>query len=170
MGSEMCIRDRQSTVATSLWDGTPALPTQPSPATFRFLTALQTRMAEMGEDLWSPYAVDAVKKHVATNLADVLDNFSSEQEPVPAKSEETNDAAEPAEQASHHTTELRVQRLFDALYLSSAVGSLSQDVLKSTFSTLQGAAGVDTAAEQRMAKSATEYWKRTSLLCGLLAI
>ncbi|MGM3120122.1 hypothetical protein, partial [Bacillus cereus group sp. BC330] len=60
---------KQSAVATSLWDGAPALPTQPSPATFRFLTALQTRMAEMGEDLWSVRAVEAVKKHIGTSLA-----------------------------------------------------------------------------------------------------
>jgi hypothetical protein len=161
---------KQNTVTTSLWDGTPALPTQPSPATFRFLTALQTRMAEMGEDLWSNGAVDAVRKHVGATLADVLDKFAPEQEVVSAESEESSDAAEPVEKTGSHDRELRVQRLFDALYLSSALGSESQDVLKGVLSKLKKASEVDAAAEQRMEKSVAEYWKRTNLLFGLLAV
>ncbi|KAM0710785.1 hypothetical protein Q7P35_001523 [Cladosporium inversicolor] len=161
---------KQGTVATSLWDGTPALPTQPSPATFRFLTALQTRMAEMGEDLWSGRAVDSVKMHVGTSLADLLNNFPPEQEAVSAEGEETSDVVEPAEKTTSHTKELRVQRMFDALYLSSALDSKSRDVLKGILSMLRKAAEVDAAAGQRMEKSAAEYWKRTNLLFGLLAI
>jgi hypothetical protein len=158
---------KQSTVATSLWDGTPALPTQPSPATYRFLTALQTRMAEMGEDLWSPCAVEAIRKYVGTSLADVLDKFTPGQETASAEGEE---ASEPVQKTTSHDKELRVQRLFDALYLSSALDSKSRDALKDVLSTLQQAAEIDAAAEQRMEKSATEYWKRTNLLFGLLAI
>lgn len=161
---------KQSTVATSLWDGTPALPTQPSPVAFRFLTALQTRMAEMGEDLWSGRAIEAVRKHVGTSLEEVLNNFPPEQEAVSAKGEEASDTMEPAEKTTSHDKELRVQRLFDALYLSSALNSKLRDGLKGILATLQKAAEVDAAAEQRMEKSAAEYWKRTNLLCGLLAI
>ena len=161
---------KQSTVAASLWDGTPALPTQPSPATFRFLTALQTRMGEMGEDLWSGHAVEAIRKYVGASLADTLNKFPSEQEAVSSKSAEASDAAEPAEDATSHDKELRVQRLFDAHYLSSALGLNAQDTLKAILSTLQKAAEVDAAAQQRMEKSAVEYWKRTNLLFGLLAI
>ena len=84
--------------------------------------------------------------------------------------EETSDAAEASEKTADHNKELRVQRLFDALCLSSALGSKSRDVLKDISSTLQEAAEVDAAAEQRMEKSAAEYWKRTNLLFGLLAI
>jgi hypothetical protein len=161
---------KQSTVATSLWDGTPALPTQPSPATFRFLTALQTRMAEMGEDLWSSRAVDAVRKHVGTSLADVLDKFPPAQETVSTEGEEASDAAEASEKANNHDKELRVQRLFDAFYSSSALEPRSREALKGVLSTLQKSAEVDAAAEQRMEKSAAEYWKRTNLLFGLLTI
>lgn len=161
---------KQSTVATSLWDGTPALPTQPSPATFRFLTALQTRMAEMGEDMWSVRAVEAVKNHIGRSLADVLNMFPPEQEAVSTKSDEASDAVEPAEKTVNHVKELRVQRFFDALYLLSALDSKPRDVLKGTLSTLQKTAEIDAAAEQRMEKSAAEYWKRTNLLFGLLAI
>jgi hypothetical protein len=60
--------------------------------------------------------------------------------------------------------------LFDGLYLSSALDSKSRDALKSTLSTLQKTTDIDAAAEQRMEKSATEYWKRTNLLFGLLAV
>jgi hypothetical protein len=161
---------KQSTVVTSLWDGTPVLPTQPSPATFRFLTALQTRMAEMGEDLWSGRAVNVVRKHVGTNLADALGNFTPHQESVSTENEETSNAAEPVGKEADHGKYLRTQRLFDALYLSSALGSSSQDVLESIVSTLQETAEIDAAAEQRIKKSAAEYWKRTSLLFGLLDI
>lgn len=160
---------KQKTVATSLWDGTPALPTQPSPATFRYLTALQTRMAEMGEDLWSVRAVEALKEHVCLNLVALLDTFAPEQESDSVESELPNDAAEPAEK-ENHGKHVRTQRLFDALYLSSALAPASPDILTSILSTLQGAASVHAAAEQRMAKSAAEYWKRTSLLFGLLAV
>jgi hypothetical protein len=161
---------KQNTVATSLWDGTPALPTQPSPATFRFLTALQTRMSEMGEDLWSPRAVEVVRTHVGASLVNVLDKFPPEQQAVSAEGEETSDAAEASEKTADHNKELRVQRLFDALYLSAALGSKSRDALKGVLSTLQKAAEVDAAAEQRVNKNATEHWKRTNLLFGLLAI
>ena len=161
---------KQSTVATSLWDGAPALPTQPSPATVRFLTALQTRMAEMGEDLWSVRAVEAVKKHIGTSLADLLNKFPPEQEAISMESDEASDAVEPAEKTVNHDKALRVQRLFDALYLSSTLDPKPRDILKGTLSTLRKIAEIDAAAEQRMEKSAAEYWKRTNLLFGLLAI
>ena len=161
---------KQSTVPTSLWDGAPALPTQPSPATFRFLTALQTRMAEMGEDLWSGRAVEAVKKHVGTSLADVLNKFPPDEEAASTESDEAGDAVEPVAKTTSHDKNLRAQRLFDALYLSAALGSKPRDVLKSVLSTLQKAVEIDSVAEQRMEKSAAEYWKRTNLLFGLLAI
>ena len=127
-------------------------------------------MAEMGEDLWSGRAVEAVRKHVGTSLADVLNNFSPEQGDVSAESGEANGGTESAEKTASHSRELRVQRLFDTYYLSSALNLKSRDVLKGISSTLQKAAEVDAAAEQRMDKSAAEYWKRTNLLFGLLAI
>jgi hypothetical protein len=65
---------------------------------------------------------------------------------------------------------LRIQRLFDSLYLSLAFCSTSRDDLADVLSMLKEAAEVDAAAEQRITKSAHEYWKRTSLLFGLLAI
>lgn len=157
-------------VAVSLWDGTPFLPTQPSPTTFRYLTALQTRMAEMGEDIWSACAVEAVRKHACEGLVKVLDAYPPEQEPRSTEGEESGDADAEAEKSAEHSKNVRVQRLFDALYLSSAFATTSRDALGDVLSALQEAAGVDKAAEQRMTKSANEYWKRTSLLFGLLAV
>jgi hypothetical protein len=100
----------------------------------------------------------------------VLDKFPPEQQAVSAEGEGTSGAAEASEKATDHNKELRVQRLFDGLYLSSALDSKSRDALKSTLSTLQKTTDIDAAAEQRMEKSATEYWKRTNLLFGLLAV
>lgn len=156
-------------VAVSLWDGTPALPTQPSPTAYRYLTALQTRMAEMGEDVWSARAVEAVKKHACEGLVKVLDTYPPEEESKLAEGGETGEADFDAEKVAEHSKNVRVQRLFDALYLSSAFDSTSRDALGDALSALQEAAGVDKAAEQRMTKSANEYWKRTSMLFGLLA-
>jgi hypothetical protein len=159
-------------VAVSLWDGTPALPTQPSPAAFRYLTALQTRMAEMGEDVWSIRAVDAVKKHACEGLVEALNSFPPEQDSIATDSTETDESEAGAEtgKVAEHNKHLRIQRSFDALYLSSAFCSTSPDDLADVLCTLKEAAGVDAAAEQRMRKSANEYWKRTSLLFGLLAV
>lgn len=179
---------KQNTVATSLWDGTPALPTQPSPATYKFLTALQTCMAELGEDLWSGHAVEAVKKHACESLGEVLNTFPPAPDVPPAtkqeastngekESEGSKDAEAEAEPRNKSTADsndrnklLRIQRLFDASYLSSALDPKTQHALKDLLSTLQEAAGMDEAARQRVAKSSEDYWKRTGLLFGLLAV
>jgi hypothetical protein len=172
------------TLTTSLWEGSPALPTQISPAAFRFLTALQTRMAELGDDVWSPSAVHVLQGQVCCVLAEAMSSL-----PAPAASateSNTEDADEDAKsqgndavtksEANDKHVNLSLQRLFDALYFSSAfcpattteakkqAGPSLQDLVAK----LREAAGTDSQAEQRMTKSANEAWKRTGLLFGLL--
>lgn len=57
-------------VGRQLWEGEPALPSQPSAGVFRFLQALSLSMADAGVDLWSAAAVTALKKHVCRRLRD----------------------------------------------------------------------------------------------------
>jgi hypothetical protein len=118
--------------------------------------------------LWSIHAVEAMRKHACKGVVEALNSFPPEQGSSTTESEETDEAE--ARKVADHNKHLRVQRLFDSLYLSSAFCSTSRDDLADVLSMLKEAAGVDAAAEQRITKSAHEYWKRTSLLFGLLAI
>ncbi|KAK3954230.1 hypothetical protein QBC32DRAFT_336923, partial [Pseudoneurospora amorphoporcata] len=55
---------RKAVVGRGLWEGSPELPTSPSPGMFRFLRNLSAAMADAGADLWSPAAVRELKKEV----------------------------------------------------------------------------------------------------------
>ena len=69
--------------------------------------------------------------------------------------------------------EKRIQKLFDVLYLDNALAvadpSASNKDLKIVQSSLIDAIEMEGKAIERMKKGAAEYWKRTSLLFGLLA-
>ncbi|KAK6440908.1 hypothetical protein LTR95_002864 [Oleoguttula sp. CCFEE 5521] len=172
---------RLTQVVSILWDGTPALPLQPSLATFKFLTALQRSMASMGEDLWTRDAVEAVRRHVSEALAKSFDEeIDADEDAVHDKnaapeSESTatnTDEDEPTEpKSTSRTTQAATQCLFDVLYLQHPLThpSGSPDLLDRPRASLATRAQLDEAALQRLQKSAKEYWKRTYLLFGLLA-
>lgn len=71
------------------------------------------------------------------------------------------------------TQELKVQRLFDLLYLAKATGLRDKETEKDALASLQSSLEEDTElppeAVRRLKKGAEEYWKRTSLLFALLA-
>ncbi|KAL5614757.1 hypothetical protein BROUX41_004846 [Berkeleyomyces rouxiae] len=56
---------RKTVSCRGLWEGEPALPTQPSPGTFKFLRNLSASMADRYSDIWSPTAVTLLRKHMA---------------------------------------------------------------------------------------------------------
>ncbi|EAA28515.1 hypothetical protein GE21DRAFT_4588 [Neurospora crassa] len=62
---------RKTVVGRGLWEGSPELPTSPSPGMFRFLRSLSAAMAEAGADLWSPAAVRELKKEVRQEVCKV---------------------------------------------------------------------------------------------------
>ncbi|KAK3504758.1 hypothetical protein B0T13DRAFT_516798 [Neurospora crassa] len=62
---------RKRVVGRGLWEGSPELPTSPSPGMFRFLRSLSAAMAEAGADLWSPAAVRELKKEVRQEVCKV---------------------------------------------------------------------------------------------------
>lgn len=56
----------------ALWQGTPELPIQPSPSSFRFPQELCNTMADAGSDIWSPAATGVLKARARAELAGYL--------------------------------------------------------------------------------------------------
>ena len=59
--------------ARPLWEGNPELPVLPSTWTYRFLLDLASSMNACGSDVWSPQAVDALKKELILSIAPMLE-------------------------------------------------------------------------------------------------
>ncbi|USW49523.1 Putative oligomeric Golgi complex subunit 1 protein [Septoria linicola] len=168
-----------SRVAVSLWDGTPPLPVQPSSTTFRFLKDLHQHMSARGQDLWSPEAVRALQGHLANSLDDKimlaaidhaggmpLTNGHSDVDLSEAKT-----GTEEAEDSSRALTRNRViQQFFDVQYLRRVLSHASSgSQLEKVDNKLRAQLDLDSGAYERLGKSATDYWRRTYFLFGLLA-
>lgn len=61
---------RARTTPLALWQGSPPLPTQPLPSTFRLLRELSKAMNELGMDVWTKPAVESVKAKVQRAAAE----------------------------------------------------------------------------------------------------
>lgn len=59
--------------ARPLWEGNPELPVLPSAWTYRFLLDLASSMNSCGSDVWSPQAVDALKKELILSMVPMLE-------------------------------------------------------------------------------------------------
>ena len=59
--------------ARPLWEGDPELPVLPSTWTYRFLLDLASSMNACGSDVWSPQAVDALKRKLILSIAPMLE-------------------------------------------------------------------------------------------------
>lgn len=184
LGSLNTALERQTRPVTLLWDGTPPLPVQPSPTAFSFLTALQRSMADMGGDLWSTKAVAAVRHRLVTALAesynrDLVSLASGQQveqdqndgEAVIERPHESTTTGSADASEELRTEQAATQQLFDLLYLSQALARTESigSVLQPVKGKVLQRAGIDEVSQQRLQKSAKEYWKRTYLLFGLLA-
>lgn len=56
-----------------LWEGDPELPVLPSAWTYRFLIDLVSSMGGLGSDLWTPHAVDALKRKATARIAPLFE-------------------------------------------------------------------------------------------------
>ena len=65
--------------ARPLWEGDPELPVLPSVWTYRFLLDLASSMSAYGSDVWSPQAVDALKKELILSIAPMLEGHQAVQ-------------------------------------------------------------------------------------------
>ncbi|KAH9203783.1 hypothetical protein DL95DRAFT_399040 [Leptodontidium sp. 2 PMI_412] len=174
-----CTRKKVS--GRALWEGTPELPVQPSPGTFKLLHSLALAMARVGGDLWSPTAVAVLKRSlreaVAVKWAEALKakaeiNGAKNDEEL-SESQETGDGRKSAEveNAEEKNKDVLIQALFDILLLQSAfnIPDTQADEFVKLGESLEGKTGLDAAARKRVSGAAKEYWKRTALLFGLLA-
>ena len=181
----------------SLWEGDPQLPVQPSSYTFKFLRRLMESMDQCGPDLWDLSTVQVLKQTLQRELSnsicsafDGLDSGPTASEdtakPDPEgngqQSEETQSAetgAEPNkkkatdESSEEHRRDRKIQLFFDTVYLKDVLAAkhLEHNQLADVAERIQG--GLGSSKEQffkPMEKAAHEYWKRTRLLFGLLAV
>lgn len=179
--------------SATLWEGTPALPVQPSAASFRFLQETCKTMKEIGSDLWTPSAVDALKirlleitveslehtvlKQEINGVSKPVDELSSgdvqNKDEVVAEEKKDNDDGELETALRGSRQQLKLaQAMFDVLYLerilahpsSQAAGALDGAVTR-----LKGKLSLEEVGVERLRKSSMDYYKRTYLLFGLVA-
>ncbi|KAF2755681.1 hypothetical protein EJ05DRAFT_478642 [Pseudovirgaria hyperparasitica] len=163
-----------------LWEGNPALPSFPSPATYKFLHALSSSMTIIGPDIWSPEAVKVLKEASNQSAVEALKRcarqviFESESEKLKADSSE-DDLQPSIDEASHASLEDKktrmtnklLQLIFDSCYLSQALSSHNSTALLGAADMDQQ--GISKAMFDQIARNATEYWKRTYLMFALLS-
>jgi hypothetical protein len=171
---------RKKVAGRALWEGDPELPVQPSPSTFKFLHSLLLDMGRAGADLWSPTAIRVLKRHLRTELgrrwAAALkkqeEKYSSQVNGNATNGEVDAEHEESTKIIQHgDTREILTQTLFDVLVLQSALDSselASEDELKALEGTLHSTLDLSPGLRKRLEQAAKEYWKRTSLLFGLL--
>lgn len=184
------LETRKRVAGRALWEGTPELPIYPWPATFKFMYDTTAAAADVGGDLWSQTAVGVLKKHMSKCLATeieaslpsppaieepktngeadpVADSDQKEDQPSPALTPEANEAAQ------ERYKDILTQSLFDTLVLRHClrVSGTEEAVeeLVELEKLIKSKADLPSAANDRLAKSALDYHKRTSLLLGPLA-
>jgi hypothetical protein len=181
-----------------LWEGNPELPVQPSPSSFKFLHNLALAMTNAGSDLWSPTAVSVLKRYLREEIGhrwaaslralEVKQSSKVNGETTKAQdgglSDETNGTTVNCElEAEGHKAneaavnddkrkEILIQSLFDVLVLQCSFEvseTTHEDGLRVLESTLESRLELEAASRKRLQQAAKDYWKRTSLLFGLLA-
>lgn len=101
--------------------------------------------------------------------ADGENGAEGETEAEEAGDKEGSDAEGRTGDSESERRDLLVQWFFDISYLRCCFGSASESDWESLATSVLEKSELDNALRERIAKSADEYWKRTSLLFGLLA-
>ncbi|KAH0286415.1 hypothetical protein M436DRAFT_57940 [Aureobasidium namibiae CBS 147.97] len=193
--------------ATALWEGSPPLPVQPSPACFRYLHDTCKTMTDIGSDLWSPSALSILKNRLRSTIFDSLNDTllstthtnGSTTTAAPSsvigdtsingesKPDFTEDGVSVDDKAQEQSTNTNanttfstqsipspklIQATFDILYLDKilAVSNPNTASFDTAISNLKSKAELEDAAIERLRKSTGDYYKRTYLLFGLLAV
>ncbi|KAI1393934.1 uncharacterized protein F4822DRAFT_30574 [Hypoxylon trugodes] len=177
-------------VGRPLWEGEPVLPAQPSPGTFKLLRNLIMSMGNAGLDLWTPIAVNVLKREFGKQLVEVWqqelnseaaddkntdeasENKQSEQEDgVPTEAEEDSKSEDAPQEKPEKHRDIYIQWLYDIHLLQQCLGAdvYSEESFKAFVEEVFKKTGLENGAKDKLAKTSEEYWKRTSLLFGLLA-
>jgi hypothetical protein len=172
--------------AKSLWEGSPLLPVQPTPGTFKFLRNVTMDMATHGPDLWSSGAVDAIKHSALEKVAKIMQELISRIQQQPKDKtlktghaengiDDTNNIAPNEGQNEIDVLRDRLtQVIFDMAFLQHGLaqtgengqpGGSFQPLLETCSKTLN----LETTLTSRIRKSAGDYWKRTYLIFALLS-
>ncbi|KAF7865743.1 hypothetical protein EAF04_005908 [Stromatinia cepivora] len=188
---------KKKVAGRALWEGTPELPVQPSPATFKFLRGLSTAMADSGADLWSPVAVKVLKAHLDSQVGEKWSIVLSEKvasNGTTASSTDTPETEKPAETEEpekevHSPVDVELdeekqkdllkQYLFDIFVLQQAFalqpiqsGDMEKVItglkLKGLSDEIESKLKLEMQERKRVGSGAKEYWKRTGLLFGFL--
>lgn len=190
---------RTQVLGRTLWEGQPELPTSPSPDCFQFLRELSMSMSDAGMDLWYPALLTALKKTLNKSLHESWWNHverledgspveadtekyeqGTDGEPVATSgTEQVNDeegpsATGPSKPKPDDQKDTLIQWLFDISYLRCGLSvpapeQRSPEGLKELEDLVFERTDLDAHARQRITKTSQEYWKRTSLLFGLVA-
>ena len=166
---------RKRVPGRALWEGSPELPVQPSPATFKFFRNLSLEMGKAGSDLWSPNAVKVLKHHLRVELNEHwISQLKSNQEETKVDDTKVNGEAETEKEDDEETAkrkrEVLVQSLFDLFVLRNSLSvNENGDELENVASGIEAMLDLDVDSKKRMQQSAREYWRRAGLLFGLLA-
>ncbi|RLM01532.1 hypothetical protein CFD26_107911 [Aspergillus turcosus] len=171
----------------SLWEGDPELPVQPSPAIFKFLRRLVDRMDDYGLGLWDVSTTQALKGALRKELWATAAATLTALEPVHDQEESTaskealtvengDDKIQQSEAdvtiGAQKTDDYKIQLYFDLVYLSNALASAepAQDSLSDAVESLCSSLNSNPKTVKILEQRAHDYWKRTHLLFGLLAV
>jgi hypothetical protein len=181
---------RKRVAGRGLWEGDPEVPVQPSPATFKLHHSLVQAMAQAGPDLWSPAAVSVLKRHLRSELGREWNQYLKAHKKKDASKVngvkvngtaangdmESADTSEPSQDVSDDALDAQkrkdvlIQSLFDIFILQSSleISPATEDELQALASTVESQVDLEPSVKKRLHNGAREYWKRTSLLFGLL--
>ncbi|KAI0835588.1 hypothetical protein F5Y06DRAFT_122560 [Hypoxylon sp. FL0890] len=182
---------RRRVAGRALWEGEPALPSQPSPGTFKLLRNLIMAMGDAGLDLWTPAAVNVLKQSFGRQLVEVwrkeLTSKASDDQGADGANEEktpAQDSSSPTEDEKvsksdeqtpggnpEKSKDIYIQWLYDIHLLQQCLGAdaSSEESFKAFVEEVFKKTELESSAKDRLAKASQDYWKRTSLLFELLA-
>jgi hypothetical protein len=146
-------------------------------------------MTDIGSDLWSPSALSILKNKLRKTILDSLNNTllntkdTNGSTTTPAPSNGTDDSSvdkKPEEHSTDTNTNPApsttnpkfIQATFDLLYLDKmlAISDPSTSSFETAIKDLKSKAEIEDSAIERLRKNAGDYYKRTYLLFGLLAV
>ncbi|THC98178.1 hypothetical protein EYZ11_002334 [Aspergillus tanneri] len=173
----------------TLWEGDPECPVQPSPSTFKYLHRLVESMDRQGPGIWDVSTINVLKhnaqKKLSGSIASALEALNSSRitdgatASAPPEGEKPDgsksDSKEPGstgEVEEHNIHDWKLQLYFDMGYLGNAlaVKGLEHGEFTDICCKLREELASDANLVKSIDQGAVEYWKRTQLLLGLLAV
>ncbi|KKK14286.1 hypothetical protein AOCH_003255 [Aspergillus ochraceoroseus] len=167
----------------SLWEGEPEIPIQPSPSTFKFLRRMVGSMDRYGPGLWDTGTVYVLESILQKELADRVRFFIDELKSSTMDKSDSGEEASPVQNGNNlsataankeqHLDDLKMQLYFDTVFLNYALAGkdAKQNELSNVAEQLRNSLGSNTERTiKTMDQKAQEYWHRTRLLFGLLAV